>query len=321
MSSHRKGDGRNHQKPSARLARRERFLRYLLSPAATRMARRAVVVALAAFLCTSLPTSVSIYRMLHIQQRLSDAYHRRVPIRTDVPARRGTPAGLEAEFTRSVHRVQTLILTENALACTLFAIVTFYLVRDRAERRQQDRRLRQINARLAARAEEDGLTGLKNRRAFEERLREEWARAHRYGEPLSVMLLDVDHFKSYNDGFGHLAGDAALRLVADILRRQARTNDFAARYGGEEFAILLPHTTAASATVAANRIRAAFMATNWPERPITASIGVATLTPATATPEDFVHEADRALYWAKHLGRNRAVHADSTGVYVKLTDG
>jgi diguanylate cyclase (GGDEF)-like protein len=280
------------------------------------MARRAVVLALVAFLLSSLLASASIYRMLHAQQRLSDLYRLSASAQGKPASREARLAHQEAEFARSVHRVHTLILTENALACALFAIVAFYLVRDRAERRQQERRLRQVNARLAARADEDGLTSLKNRRAFEERLREEWERAYRYDEPLSLMLLDVDHFKSYNDGFGHLAGDAALKLVAQILRRQARTSDFAARYGGEEFAILLPHTTAAAATVAANRIRAAFLATRWPDRPITASIGVVTRTPAIETPEDFVHEADRALYWAKHLGRNRVLHADATREYL-----
>jgi diguanylate cyclase (GGDEF)-like protein len=269
-------------------------------------------VALLLFLTVSITASAGIYRMLRTQRSLSERYHT-LSRRGGAPER--TVTALETEFVRSAHRVHTLVLAENALACALFATVTFYLVRDRAERRQQERRLRQVNARLAARAEEDGLTALKNRRAFEERLHVEWERARRYGEPLSLLLLDVDHFKSYNDSFGHLAGDAALKIAAQILRRQARASDFAARYGGEEFAVLLPHTTAAAATVAGNRLRAAFLVTRWPDRPITASIGVSTLTPAMETPESLVHEADRALYWAKHLGRNRVLHADTTGSY------
>ena len=121
---------------------------------------------------------------------------------------------------------------------------------------------------------------------------------------MSLLMLDVDKFKSYNDTFGHLAGDAALRIVANILKENLRGDDVAARYGGEEFAILLPQTSSEEASVIAERIRMQIERTPFPHRHITASIGIAKTTADLNSPDDIIGAADRALYEAKDRGRN-----------------
>jgi diguanylate cyclase (GGDEF)-like protein len=157
----------------------------------------------------------------------------------------------------------------------------------------------------------DDLTRLANHRQFYLQLASEVRRAQRYGRSLSLLLLDLDHFKLYNDRYGHLAGDQALREMAEVLRRNARDVDMPARYGGEEFAIILPETDLERAVVQADRIRAAIashafrgMHSN-PQGDLTVSIGVAALTPGLRRIEELVHGADQALYRAKSRGRNR----------------
>jgi diguanylate cyclase (GGDEF)-like protein len=173
---------------------------------------------------------------------------------------------------------------------------------------RQNAALLNANAQLTALATLDGLTGVKNRRAFDERLAEELRRAERHQQPLSLVLLDVDHFKPYNDAYGHLAGDDALRAVSSVLQHQARSTDFVARYGGEEFAVLLPNTGVDEARRAAERLRQALEDKPWPDRPVTASFGVATVVGKTMPPEDLIRQADQALYRSKAEGRNRATH-------------
>ena len=175
----------------------------------------------------------------------------------------------------------------------------------------QKRALEDANARLEALATTDGLTGLKNHRAFQERLAMETERARRYGFPLSVALLDVDHFKGYNDTFGHPAGDAVLRVVAACLRSSIREADQVSRYGGEEFALILPHTQADAAHLVTERCRRAIEAAAWTDRPVTASVGVATLLPAMSGPADLLVAADQALYRSKREGRNCVTAAES----------
>lgn len=174
----------------------------------------------------------------------------------------------------------------------------------------QKSQLEQTNRELESLATTDGLTNLKNRRTFSAKLADEHARAMRYHPPLSLLLLDVDHFKEFNDTFGHLAGDAVLRSVASALEHTARDTDLTARYGGEEFALILPQTDEAGAMVIAERIRTALDGRSWDLRPITVSIGVCTLSLATPTPESMVACADRALYRSKETGRNRATHGN-----------
>ena len=151
----------------------------------------------------------------------------------------------------------------------------------------------------------DSLTGLLNRRYIEERLMEETKRSNRHGFPMSFMMLDVDHFKSYNDQFGHPAGDEALKLVGHVIRETLRGADVAARYGGEEFAILLPQTTADEAMTIAERIRDNVEHTNFANRRVTLSIGVASCSAELCSSANIVSAADKALYEAKRLGRNR----------------
>ena len=174
----------------------------------------------------------------------------------------------------------------------------------------QNNQLEDTNKELEALATTDGLTGLKNRRTFGGKLAEEHARAVRYHQPLSLLLLDVDKFKQYNDTFGHPAGDAVLRQVAQALEHSARDTDVAARYGGEEFVLILPQTDEAGAQVFAERLRETIAAQDWTLRPITVSIGVSTLTLDTPTPESLTECADKALYCSKEAGRNRVTHGN-----------
>src|SRR4051812_15660511 len=159
----------------------------------------------------------------------------------------------------------------------------------------------------------DGLTGLANRRTFDQVLDREWARAAREAAPLALVMLDVDHFKAYNDLYGHPGGDYCLSRVAAVLRETLnRPGDVAARYGGEEFATVLPGTDLAGAAVVAEAMRAGVAALGMvhagspKHRRVTVSLGVAALAPGPLMAEDeLVKAADQALYRAKHEGRNR----------------
>ena len=128
-----------------------------------------------------------------------------------------------------------------------------------------------------------------------------------------MMMLDVDDFKSYNDTFGHPAGDKALKIVAGVLKDILRGADVAARYGGEEFAILLPQTTSDEAAAIAERLRQRIEHTEFPKRKITISIGIAACSKDIETPGDIVGAADHALYEAKNHGRNNVQIYDPFG--------
>ncbi|MEE9172572.1 MAG: diguanylate cyclase [candidate division NC10 bacterium] len=154
-------------------------------------------------------------------------------------------------------------------------------------------------------ANTDALTGLYNHRYFYHLLDTEVKRARRYGRTLSLIMLDIDHFKQFNDRFGHLAGDEALRSLARILRKNSRRVDTVARYGGEEFAIILPETDLAQAAVQAERLRSAAEEHQWSEGHLTVSLGAAVLTSEMSRAEDLVRDADRPLYKAKEAGRNQ----------------
>ena len=173
------------------------------------------------------------------------------------------------------------------------------------EARAQKSALEESNRRLQALATTDSLTGLKNHRAFHESVGEQFAQARRSGQPLSLILLDLDHFKEYNDAFGHPAGDEVLALMAHILKRCVRAGDTAARHGGEEFAVVLPATDAAHAGVLAERLRRTMEEAPWPFRAVTASFGISTYTPAMPDHNRLIVAADDALYRAKAQGRNR----------------
>jgi len=157
----------------------------------------------------------------------------------------------------------------------------------------------------------DSLTGASNRRVFMEGGREEIYRARRYGRAMSVLMLDLDHFKRVNDHYGHAAGDAVLVSLANVCRQQFRTSDLFARLGGEEFAVIMPETPSRVAADVAQRLLAR-MAVNevvterGPVR-VTVSVGVATLCAADEGIDDVLKRADEALYRAKDAGRNRVV--------------
>jgi diguanylate cyclase (GGDEF)-like protein len=165
----------------------------------------------------------------------------------------------------------------------------------------------------------DGLTQLANRRRFDEYLLNEWNRHLRLQQPLSLLICDVDHFKLYNDSYGHQAGDECLKSVAKTISRGFRTGDLVARYGGEEFAIVLPNTDRAGAVRVGERLRSAVEAaaishaTSPVCGQVTMSIGVACTTPQPKGVTDacaLIEEADRSLYLAKHRGRNQVGHQD-----------
>ncbi len=178
--------------------------------------------------------------------------------------------------------------------------------------------LEESNRELESLATTDGLTGLKNHRTFQAKLAEEFARSVRYQQPLSLLLLDVDHFKRYNDSFGHPAGDAVLRQVADALRGSARDTDVPARYGGEEFVVILPLTDEAGALAFAERVRLAIAGADWAQRPVTVSLGVSTLTLDTPSAASLIALADGALYLSKEAGRNCATHGNPAAPLLPL---
>ena len=161
----------------------------------------------------------------------------------------------------------------------------------------------------------DGLTGIANRRRFDEQLHQEWLRCGRRAKPLSVILGDVDFFKCYNDGYGHVQGDDCLRRVAKAMAESLhRPGDLAARYGGEEFVCILPETDQEGARAVAETVHQAVAALGLPHEfsevadHVTISLGVATAWPGECvTPEDLTRHADQNMYEAKRQGRNRVV--------------
>lgn len=179
--------------------------------------------------------------------------------------------------------------------------------------RESQQKLQESNLELQRLSNTDGLTGIANRRYFDQYLAAEWRRARREKDPLSLLLVDVDNFKLYNDSFGHIPGDEVLRRVAATLEAGCRRPaDLVARFGGEEFALILPATTAGGARMIAEKLRRAVEALAMPHAPaspigwITISGGVATVVPAEQDqPSSLVGSADLALYRAKHGGKNR----------------
>ena len=175
----------------------------------------------------------------------------------------------------------------------------------------------ELERELAEQARTDSLTGALNRRAMEETALRETSRSIRYGYPLCMIVLDIDHFKQLNDTRGHAAGDRALQALVASIRPLLRTNDLLARTGGEEFTILLPDTTAASGFIAAERVRQAVEALEIPFESgaihITVSAGVAQLDPSQGGWEIMMRRADSAMYEAKERGRNAVFHALTQG--------
>ena len=192
-----------------------------------------------------------------------------------------------------------------------------------AQLSQRERELVATNDRLTVMASIDMLSGLANRRGFQSRLDFEWMRAQQYNSELSLLMIDVDHFKLYNDTYGHPEGDACLSRIGETLAGiAADTMGFAGRYGGEEFCLLLPNTGAIRALEIGEMVRAAVVDLGVPHatsshRTVTVSVGVAATLPSdTQRPGDLIEAADAALYAAKHRGRNTVVEHG----FVKLVD-
>lgn len=201
----------------------------------------------------------------------------------------------------ATHPEYWLLLLQPLVAAWLFGIAgTVYKAQLKSLTERVDM--------LRSKAINDPLTGISNRRYFLEVFAEELARSRRNRTPLSLIFLDLDHFKSINDSFGHQAGDEILRVAAEHLARNCRPYDNLARWGGEEFIILLPETDEEMALIFAERIRKSFLAglaTSIPIR-LTTSIGVAQYKPGDSV-EQLVDKADKALYHAKAIGRNSAI--------------
>lgn len=180
------------------------------------------------------------------------------------------------------------------------------------------RKLDAANQELIRISSSDGLTGIANRRFFDEAISIEWRRARRHSNSLAMLMCDVDFFKRFNDTYGHIAGDDCLRKVASAIRKNTeRPSDIVARYGGEEFAVVLPETSVGGALMVAEKIRNAIRELNIPhsESPsgrVTMSIGIAAAAPGFDNPpDDLINAADKALYRAKHEGRDRVCRADA----------
>jgi diguanylate cyclase (GGDEF)-like protein/PAS domain S-box-containing protein len=202
------------------------------------------------------------------------------------------------------------------------------LAQDVTERTRAQAALQEVNVELRQRLDDinelqkqlreqvmrDPLTGMYNRRFLDDALQAEIARAVREREPLSLMMLDIDHFKRVNDSHGHQTGDEVLRMLAGILRSEARRTDVACRYGGEEFVLLLPKMNIESARARAERWRQMFAEMDVPvesgQLRCTLSVGIAAFPDHGNSAEDLLRNGDRALYLAKALGRNRVVTYD-----------
>jgi diguanylate cyclase len=202
------------------------------------------------------------------------------------------------------------------LAAIVYAVYTS--VRD--DRRRQDKleqermEMMRESERIRHHAEHDGLTGLWNHRIIVERLRRELERSRREGSPLSVILIDVDHFKKINDTFGHLAGDLVLKELSEILKSSLRSNDWSGRYGGEEFLLILPGCGIEGALIRAEKLRLAVQSADIRDGNtmlrVTASFGVASDFTSNDHPETVIRVVDTALYRAKNSGRNRVAAAE-----------
>ena len=221
---------------------------------------------------------------------------------------RALTAGGEYVWIRDVVHV-----VRNAAGETI-SLVGFMF--DITERKRTEEQLLALQRQLEDYSFRDGLTGVANRRKFDAVFDEEWNAARRNVQPLSLILLDIDYFKQYNDHYGHVQGDECLQRVARALAAAGtRSRDFFARYGGEEFALVLPATDEAAALRVAERCRQAIFkeqiahAASPVSQLVTVSMGLATIIPAANdAPIPFIHAVDQRLYRAKQAGRNRVVH-------------
>ena len=236
------------------------------------------------------------------------------------------------ESTDATHFTEERIVGYRALADQVAGAIRLAALNERlvdanrtiesrkAELERLNAQLSEANAHLERISAFDSLTGIANRRRFDDYFEEEWRRTRRNGAHLSLIMIDIDHFKRFNDRYGHQAGDSVLHRVAHTLSKELhRAGDLVARYGGEEFVVLLPAADAERALKFAERLRAGVEAmgiaheANPSSTRLTISLGVATTMPRekAVTARELVHQADRALYRAKQHGRNRVVAVSS----------
>lgn len=226
----------------------------------------------------------------------------------DTPLILDVAMDVDEVFEPWTRRAVLVVAVTAALFLSVMALIVLF---------RREMRLRQaVEAQLAAQAQTDGLTGMPNRRAFDEALAREWRDARREQTPLSLLFLDADNFKRYNDRYGHPEGDELLKVMALALKQKARRpRDLAARYGGEEFVVLLPDTGRERAAAVAESIRQTIAGLRVPHEAseagiVTVSVGVATAIPrADESAAGLAAAADAALYQAKHAGRNRVAVA------------
>ena len=258
--------------------------------------------------------------------RLSEAMRHIAAGQLDTPL---PPAGNDelGQLGYAVHQFQTTAI-ESKRRETELRISNRKLEAARAELEANAHELEAANAKLAELSISDFLTGLANRRRFDEALETEWARARRSGQPMALLMLDIDHFKAINDRYGHQIGDACLQQVAGVISENAaRAADVAARYGGEEFAVICADSDAEGARNLAEKIRQSVEELDLghkdgPHGVVTVSVGIAALVPDDALPaKALVQAADRALYDAKEGGRNRVMTFDTNRFGIVDGDG
>lgn len=210
-----------------------------------------------------------------------------------------TAAGLE------IGRLTEALASKTALLETIEA----RLDRQSEELLRAREELAQATCKIAQLASSDDLTGLKSRRAFHDDLQREWERSRRNRHALSLIIIDIDGFRDYNDRGGFDAGDTVLRGIAAAVTATARSVDTTARYGGDEFAVIAPNTARAGAIRLAERLRSAVMAALVPDCDVTVSVGVATTARSIISATDLIAACESALFFSKRDGRNRSTHA------------
>jgi diguanylate cyclase (GGDEF)-like protein len=238
---------------------------------------------------------------------LSDVRHYRSPIMPFKTNNIGSVFVLPLIFERDLLGI-LVILSEETNAFNPYQIELLKVLGNQASISIANAKFHEEIEKLAI---TDGLTGLFNHRHFQERLKQEFHRLGRFPEPISLLIIDIDHFKEINDTYGHPVGDSVLKDVSDIIKKTIRNIDVPARYGGEEFAVILIGTDARGALKMAERLRKAVMkkvfSADREDFQFTVSIGLSTHRDNTRSKEELIEEADKALYHAKKTGRNRSV--------------